>query len=496
MWKGKHKALHRSCEQLEQELRLLKQSKTTTATIAPLSTMTPNGPENTQAELYSASLARSTSFGGKGFPSAAATVPLRPRVSSDDSLKDDVHDSSKRNSGPDAHKASSPAIQRSGSVNAWSSAVRGEAGGASADGGGGGPDPRRLLEYAVHYGVAASTAEAMWLDDSEDDETKTVFCIPEQLSCFPCAPPVEELEQFCFPEMVGVQLLPEHEATSWFKHWQGGPLDPGLGSAGRAGKDPGSAESVLHSVGADAAGAAGAAGEDVLGQEEQDQFIFVLSTQQDGGQPLYGIALYFDEPSPVRTPAPKPPVTGPLPAEGQAGEAAAPGPGDSRVVFVRSRRCFCLLSRVPLFDSHVRVLRMLVADRARTIAGHAKRVARAGGAGGGEAAEQWPGSDFGPGALGILEDYLRAPVLGPEACRPGPDGRPGFTVHLRGEPLVVAWSGGDERDEAEAAATKFGMRFLFGYDGWCSLSHPSRVRRLVRGRTRVGYDGWCAAVPE
>jgi hypothetical protein len=23
-------------------------------------------------------------------------------------------------------------------------------------------------------------------------------------------------------------------------------------------------------------------------------------------------------------------------------------------------------------------------------------------------------------------------------------------------------------DEAEAAATKFGMRFLFGYDGWCA----------------------------
>jgi hypothetical protein len=425
MWKGKHKALHRLCEQLEQELRLLKQSRNTTPTVAPLSAIAANGPESAQAELYSASLARSASFGGKGFPPAAATVPLRPRVSSDDSLKEDSPDGSKRSGGADAHKPGSPAIQRTASVSAWSSAGRGEGGGHPAAAGGGAPDGRRLLEYAVQYGVAASTAEAMWLDDSDDDEGKTVFCIPEQLSCFPCAPPVEELEQFCFPEMVGVQLLPEREAASWIARWQRPAPDP-------------------------------AAGEEEE-EEEENRFVFVLSTQQDGGQPLYGIALYFDDPSPVRRPAPKPAAPGPM--DGPAPGPAAPLQGGSRGVLVRSRRCFCLLSRIPLFDAHVRVLRMLVADRARTVAAHASRFV---GAGGGEGAEQWPHNDFGPGALEILHDYLGAPVLGPDACRPGPDGRPGFTVHVRGEPMVVAWSGGDERDEAEAAATKFGMKFLFG----------------------------------
>jgi hypothetical protein len=132
------------------------------------------------------------------------------------------------------------------------------------------------------------------------------------------------------------------------------------------------------------------------------------------------------------------------------------------VMFVRSRRCFCLLSRIPLFEAHVRVLRMLVADRAATIAAHAQRLARDA-ASGGEGLEQWAGNGFGPGALRILEDYLRAPVVGPEACRVGPDGRPEFTVAVGGEAVRVAWSGADERDEAEAAARRFGMRFLLGY---------------------------------
>ncbi len=292
-----------------------------------MSEATPSGTEggSAQAELYSASLARSTSFGGKTFPSAAATVPLRPRVSSDDSLKDYFNECAKRNSGSDAHKAGSPSIQRTGSVSAWSGAGRGEAGGQVGDGGGGGDgEGRRLVEYVVQYGVAASTAEAMWLDDSADDSTadsaadsdeaKTVFCIPEQLSCFPCAPPVEELEQFCFPELVGVQLLAEQEAPTWIKHWQGAAL-------GRAGKPPvrGVADCSLVSAGAGAVAAAGADADGLAEQrpvaqqkpeeeeacagqaeEEQDLFIFVLSTQQDGGQPLYGLTLYFDEPSPVR----------------------------------------------------------------------------------------------------------------------------------------------------------------------------------------------------
>lgn len=67
--------------------------------------------------------------------------------------------------------------------------------------------------------------------------------------------------------------------------------------------------------------------------------VFMLSTGQDGSEKLHGVCMYWNEPFVSRD-------------------------ASGRVQMLQSRRCFCMLTKLPAYEIHLKVLSLLVQDRA------------------------------------------------------------------------------------------------------------------------------------
>ena len=68
-----------------------------------------------------------------------------------------------------------------------------------------------------------------------------------------------------------------------------------------------------------------------------DKMVFVVSTQENDGAPLYGVCLYWDEPCYLI-----------YADEDVATEDGRQSRGMREVELLKSRKCFCLLSRYGL----------------------------------------------------------------------------------------------------------------------------------------------------
>ena len=123
-----------------------------------------------------------------------------------------------------------------------------------------------------------------------------------------------------------------------------------------------------------------------------DKFVFVLSTHENGGEALYGVCVYWDEPCYLVMPGaedgeasfsmfadsePLTPTNTPLSGSGTWGSNASPGAGQGggavgakheKVQLLTSRKCLCLLSRLPVLAVHEAVLERCVRDRAQHVA--------------------------------------------------------------------------------------------------------------------------------
>eukprot|EP00960_Hanusia_phi_P016870 496895-Hanusia_phi.AAC.1 len=261
----------------------------------------------------------------------------------------------------------------------------------------------RLLEHLVLYGVSSNTAHAIWEDAQSSGDFASsspsciASCIPEQLWSYPSVPEVKELEQFAFPYQVPVQL----ETNDSWRHLLSGqgkspissslPLFPPppffsfltvfllllppclclLPSLTCPAADDNEVAGgvflkVLQRRSPNACpGGEGDLRDQTEGEEAGiDKLIFVLSTRKEGGTPLYGVCMYWDEPCQLISYCPGS-LAEPVRAD-PGGANLQLGAGES-LQLLKSRRCLCLLSRYPLFDMHSTFLKFLIEDRAKAV---------------------------------------------------------------------------------------------------------------------------------
>lgn len=234
------------------------------------------------------------------------------------------------------------------------------------------------------------------------------YCYGEKLLCFPAVPPVEGLEDFCFPLHVPVTKC--------------GPR----GRAGQAGKEAAVERVPIPKI------RRGRSAVDAHTSSEQGwmgRSVFMLSTGHDGQDKLYGVCLYWNEPFMSRDDA-----------------------GNARML--QSRRCFCMLTRLPVYEIHMKVLSMLVQDRAF----HVTRFLQSDD-GAAEDQRKWIISS---GAVRMLQSYYSSLVPGAHLCGPSAAGCQ-TTVSVEGHMIPFAWDNDDEAKQGEAAAAKLGMPYIFAH---------------------------------
>jgi len=258
-----------------------------------------------------------------------------------------------------------------------------------------------LLEHCVLLGASPQALDAAWAAAAPQlgaGGQLGLRCEPEKLVCFPAVPEVEALEHFCFPQLV--------------------PVACSLRDRAHPGGDPAGAPVLLGRT------------------------TFVLHTSKGHDaltDKLFGVCLYWDHPL-LLSAAPPPPPRADAPPRADRERAGV------RSVLVRSRRCLCLLSRVALFDLHVRALALIVRNE---VARDAELIAA--GAGAARAV------GLSPASVRVLEEYFLARAAPPDAQRAQ------CALAVAGAELVFRWDAETLERQEEAASVRAGMALLFGH---------------------------------
>lgn len=136
---------------------------------------------------------------------------------------------------------------------------------------------------------------------------------------------------------------------------------------------------------------------------------------------------------------------------------------------LKHRRCLCALSRLPLFEVHLRVLHAMVTEEVRA---QNKTEEEGGPAQPTDGCERGWAQDYDSWlshtTQRILEDYLRVSVPAPMECVAG------RRVDFGGVPVLVRWDAETEEGQAEAAAVRYGMGALLGH-----LSMPTIITLIT-----------------